>query len=83
MLCGERASLGKPSILLRAYDLSSVSYIYSVKLRADGHMPVKFRPKTSCSGGRSSLGVAVSVMDSFEGSMPGNWAIAASSDWTL
>lgn len=48
-----------------------------------GHIPVKFCPKTSFSGGRSSLGVAVCVTESFEGSMPGNRAIAASSDCML
>jgi hypothetical protein len=33
-------------------------------------LPVKFRPKTSSSGGSKALGVVVFVMLSFEGSIP-------------
>ena len=36
------------------------------------NVPVKVLPKTSSSGGTSSFGVILFVIDSFDGSMPGN-----------
>ena len=41
------------------------------------------RPKTSSSGGTSSFGVVVLVIESAEGSMPGSLAIASSCDCML
>lgn len=38
-------------------------------------MPVKFLPKTSSSGGMSSLGVVVSTIDTALGSIPGSLAV--------
>lgn len=44
---------------------------------------MKFLPNTSSSGGRSSLGVVVLVIDRDSGLIPGSLAIAASSDRML
>lgn len=46
-------------------------------------MPVKFLPKMSCSGGRSSFGVVVWIMDRDSGLIPGSLAISASLDCML
>ena len=48
-----------------------------------GSLPVNVRPKTSSSGGPSSLGVVVLVTVRAEGSMLGSLAIASSCDCML
>ena len=68
MLSADEAILLRRSILLRACGLYDCEHWAACKGIRDS-LPVKVRPKTSSSGGTSSLGVMVLVMDKALGSI--------------
>ena len=82
MLSVGEAILLRRSILLRAYDLLKCEGVLGRRGQQES-LPVKVLPKTSSSGGRSSFGVVVLVMDKASGSILGSLAMASSWDCML
>ena len=77
MLSVGEAILLRRSILWRAYGLLKCEGVLG-RMGQQESIPVKVLPKTSSSGGTSSFGVVVLVMDKASGSILGSLAMASS-----
>lgn len=65
----------KLSTQLKAYDLAAQISVLAIWHLSISHTPVNVLPKTSSSGGTSSFGVVLFVIDNFDMSMPCNVAV--------